>query len=149
MPFMPYRKIDALEYDYVSAPTLFWCNLSKFSFIRKNILNPLEQTTSKVELDLKLNGHYPPFYEFKDKCIYELETIAGELTRNLQKEFLKNPNDVGLLETGHQDLKNKDELQERIRKTVPDKFDIEYLHLNLYIVDDIFWLTEEIENENS
>lgn len=141
--------METLEYSYVSSPYGYNGTYELFTLIGYNILNPLEQRTAKVECSLKLNGEYPAFYEFKDNYIKELEAIAGELTRDLQKVFLENPNDVERLEIGYKELKNKNELQERMRKTVPEKFDIEYLHIDLCIVDDIFWLKEGIEHANS
>ena len=146
---MPYRKMETLEYSYISSPYGYNGTYELFTLIGYNILNPLEQKTAKVECSLNLNGEYPRFYEFKDNYIKELEAIAGELTRDLQKVFLENPNDVERLEIGYKELKNNNELQERMRKTVPEKFDIKYLRINLCIVDDIFWLKEEIEHANA
>ena len=146
---MPYQKIETLEYSFVSSPYGYNGTYELFTLIGYNSLNPLEQRTTKVKCSLNLNGHYPEFYEFKDNYIKELEAIAGELTRDLQKVFLESHNDIKGLEIGYQELSNNDALEERMRKTVPEKFDIEYLHVNLYIVDDIFWLKEETEHANA
>ena len=144
---MPYRKMETLEYRYVSSPYGYNGTYDKFALIGYNALNPLEQRTTQVQCTIDLNGHYPAFYEFKENYIKELEAIAGELTRDLQKVFLENS--IEELEIGYQELSNNDALQQRMRKTVPDEFNIEYLHVNLYIVDDIFWLKEEIEHANA